>query len=412
MLVQTLKKIANQTSFQLIGKVISSIVTLFSLALITNNYGAEGTGLYTLILTYLSFFYLAADMGFNAYALPLLKEGNVLFSKILGFRIFLGIILTFIAVIGAVFVPDRTGGFFTGVLFGAISILGSATFVTSNLLFQKYLRYDLSVLTASITTILSGLLIWIMVANKFSISTLLVNTSICWLICALISLVFARRFAAIEASVDFTFIKNSFAKIWPISATLLLNVFYFRIDSFLINYFHSLSAVGIYNFAYQFFQTALVLPTFIMNALYPILLENEKKSAVQNKILIYKAFVIMICIGVAGTIVTWVVSPVLISQIAFKGGFQDSIYTLQVLGLSFPAFFGSAVLMWSLVTLNLNQKMFLVYLIGLVFNIIFNLIFIPAYSVIAAAWVTVGSEYMILIMQLFIVLRYYNRRNP
>lgn len=408
MTVGSLRKIANQTGFQLAGKVLSSLVTLFSLSLITNHYGTEGTGVYTLVLTYISFFYLAADLGLNAYALALLNREEELFSKILGFRLLLAVLLVVIAIFLTFFIHDPSGMFFGAVLFGVVSIIGNAVFTSTNLIFQKHFRYDLSVTASSVTTLLSGVLLWIMVRYNYSVSELLLVTTFCWLLCAFFGLVLVKRFLPLKVELSYFFIRDTLIKIWPISTTLLLNVFYFRVDAFLLNYYRTLSEVGIYNFAYQFFQTALVLPTFIMNALYPLLLEKELNSPTETKRYIIKSFSLMVGIGFVGSVVTYLVSPLLIPLVAYEGGFNVSVEILQVLGLSFPAFFGSAVLMWGLVTLRLNKTMFLIYLVGLLLNIILNNLFIPNYSYYGAAWVTVSCEYIILLLQIFFVMKYYS----
>ena len=101
--MSTVKKIASQTGFQLAGKIISSLTTLFSLSLITTYYGVEETGIYTLVLTYLAFFYLVADLGINAYILPFLEKTNSLFAKVLGFRLLLSVVVIVIAVLGSFF---------------------------------------------------------------------------------------------------------------------------------------------------------------------------------------------------------------------------------------------------------------------------------------------------------------------
>jgi len=45
------------------------------------------------------------------------------------------------------------------------------------------------------------------------------------------------------------------------------------------------------------------------------------------------------------------------------------------------------------------KSMFAIYLIGLIANISLNFMFIPTYSFIAASWITVISEYLILTLQ-------------
>src|SRR5581483_6053732 len=99
--MDSLKKVSQQTLWQLIGKAITSISTIFILAAVTRHYGEEGTGIFTLALTYLAFFYLAEDFGFNAYVLPELlgEDTEIEWRKLLGLRIVWAIFLVTLSII-------------------------------------------------------------------------------------------------------------------------------------------------------------------------------------------------------------------------------------------------------------------------------------------------------------------------
>jgi O-antigen/teichoic acid export membrane protein len=144
-----------------------------------------------------------------------------------------------------------------------------------------------------------------------------------------------------------------------------------------------------------------------MNALYPLFIKAHQKSEKALLPFMLKSGLIMGSIGLFGTVITYALSPFLIRLVAGDLGFEGSIETLRILSFSFPAFFLSAVLMWGLVTLHLNKRMLAIYLIGLVTNFTLNFIYIPQYSYIAASWVTVFCEYLILLLQLVILIRYF-----
>ncbi|MBI2022354.1 hypothetical protein HYS97_00680, partial [Candidatus Daviesbacteria bacterium] len=74
--MEKIKQIFAQSFWQVLGKAFSSISTLLVLGVISRSYGESGTGVYSLTITYLSFFFLAADLGLNAYFLPRLSESR------------------------------------------------------------------------------------------------------------------------------------------------------------------------------------------------------------------------------------------------------------------------------------------------------------------------------------------------
>ena len=389
-----LVKISKQTIFQLLGKVITSVATFIMLGLIARNFGEDGTGTFTLALTYLSIFYLLSDFGFNAH---ILKQQDMQWQKLLGTRIVWSIILIGISLALLPFWSFATPSFSQSVLIGSLAIMGSAVFVTSNLIFQSKLRYDFSVLASSTGTLIGLAVFLYFISLGLPISVMVLPHMISWIIIALTSLILVKRLTSkLTPLYDFSSSLKLLKDSWPIAATLALNVVYFRVDSFLLAYFRNISDVGIYNIAFSIFQTALVFPAFIMNAYYPMMLKSLKQIRVIG--------LILLVIAGLGSLLTFLLAPLLVS-ILTGGGFEGSVESLQILSLGFPAFFLSSLMLWILVTKNRYKVMLAIYGIGLLVNIVLNLIYIPSGSFIAASWITVLCEYLILTLQVVSLIR-------
>ena len=395
-----INKIFQQTFWQILGKIVTSLSTFIILGLVTRNYGQEGTGVFTLALTYLAIFYLFGDFGFNAHVLRRVKslESRVKdeWRKLLGTRILWSVVLVVLAVGLLPFWPFATPEFSAAVLFGSLAIIGSSIFVTCNLIFQSELRYDLSVIASSIGTLVGLIAVVFLSVFYYPIHFLLLAHLISWVTIALVAAVLIRKFLRDTLPIiDLQYAKDLFRQSWPVAATLSLNVLYFRVDSFMIAYFKSLSDAGIYNVAYSVFQTALVLPTFIMNAYYPMMLKTFHG--------LKRVLLGLLGLSLLGTVLTLIFSPLFI-KILTGGGFSGSSESLQVLSLGFPAYFVSSLLMWILIAKGKYKIMFLLYMLGLIFNLTLNLLYIPQYSYFAASWITVISEYFILAMQVVVLV--------
>lgn len=400
-------KIFHQTSWQVLGKAATSLSTVVILSLITRNFGEIGTGIFTLSLTYLAFFTLAVDLGINAYLLSRFTETEEqIFKRCLGLRMFLAAFLTMVALAGINFWPQSQFLFKQLVFLGAVfAIFEPAIFITTNLVFQKHLAYQLSVRATILGSAVTLLGVILVSSKGLGLIYLMFAYILGWIVMATVSLISVRKFITNLSPVfDLQFMKEVFIKSWPISLTLLLNVVYFRLDSFLLSFLRPISEVGIYNLAYQIFQTILVLPTFIMNSFYPLML----LSFSQDKLKFIKELKLsirtMIVLGLLASLVTFFLSPVIISIITGGKGFVGSSYSLQILALGFPAFFISSVLMWTFVTLKKYKLMLVIYLAGLIFNFLANYLFIPKYSYIASSYITGISEYLILLLQLTILI--------
>ncbi|MBU1031453.1 flippase [Patescibacteria group bacterium] len=394
--MQTVKKISEQTLWQVLGKIITSLSTFIILGLVARNYGKEGTGIFTLALAYLAIFYLLADFGFNAHVLRNKAKTKSEWQKLLGTRLVWSAVLVILAVGLLPLWPFATAGFTMAVVFGSLAIIAYSVFVTCNLIFQKKLIYNLSVLASGIGTLV-GLAVFIfLVAFRYSVPVLIFAHLVGYIAISVSAIFLVRKFLdKISPIFSMTYTKELFNKSWPIAATLSLNVLYFRVDAFMVAYFKSSSDVGIYNVAYSVFQAVLVLPTFIMNAYYPLMLKSLGRIKVVAAGLFGLAFL--------GTGFAFLFSPIII-EILTGGGFDGSIYALRVLSLGFPAYFISALLMWVFITKGRYQKLLLVYAFGLLVNVVLNFIYIPQYSYLAASWTTVISEYLILLLQVVILI--------
>jgi O-antigen/teichoic acid export membrane protein len=398
--VRSFTKIFQQTFWQILGKVVTSLSTFIILGLVTRNYGQAGTGVFTLALTYLGIFYLLADFGFNAHILRRAKEPagqriGIEWQKLLGTRLIWSAMLTVVAVGLLPFWPFSSAEFMQSVAFGSLAIIASGVFVTSNLVFQGALRYELSAIATVVGTVVSLALFLFFTVARFPVTFLPTAHLIGWIVIALAALRLVRKLSsAVIPIYDLRYTINLFKQSWPVAATLALNVIYFRADAFMIAYFKSASDVGIYNVAYSVFQSALVLPTFIMNAYYPMMLKSFKGIRV---VLFGLAGLSLLGIGV-----TFILAPLIIN-ILTGGGFDGSIESLRILSLGFPAYFLSSLMMWILIARGRYKLMLLLYMSGLVVNLILNLIYIPQYSFLAASWITVISEYLILILQIMVL---------
>lgn len=398
------KKVSTQTLWQVLGKIITSVSTLIILGLITRNFGTSGTGVYTLALTYLSFFYLACDLGLNAYLLPTIIEDKKTWNKLLGLRIMWGIFLTVLSFSILPFLPFNSTILSNMVYLGSLTILLNAIYITANAYFQSRLRYDLSTLILGATTLISFVGIYSLGTLVSKIDYLILPHLVGWTAAAILSLILIKRLTSlIKPIFDKKFITQTYLNVWPLALTLILNTLYFRADSFILASFRSFSEVGMYNLPYQLFQSALIIPTFITNAYYPLMIVNLKKNRLKFIKELDMMLYFMLGLSILGGILTWFLAPLIIQLLA-GSTISSSVSALRILSLSYPAFFISSVLMWLLVSMKRQKSILLIYSIGLILNIFLNYLFIPQYSFIASTWITVVCEYLILILEIFLTI--------
>lgn len=405
--MQKIKKIIQQTSWQVVFKIVTTLGGFVILGIVSRIYGEAGLGNFTLALTYLAFFYVLADFGFNGYILGRLQELNfsLEWRKLLGVRIIWGVFLTILAaVLPLIFAPNLID-FKLAVLFGSLTIFLNSMFFSAQALIQVKLKYEFSAWPVFLSAPAGVLLIYYLSNLGAPIFLLTGGYVLSWVIYMVLAFFLIRTIIKNFSPIfDKTYAKELFTKSFPLSATLFLNVIYFRADAFMLSFYKGSAEVGIYNLAYQVFQSILVLPAFMMNSFYPMMLQTLK-----NKI---ERFSYQIKIAALGLLVLSLILLFIVYGLSFMviklitgSGFAGSVQSLQILSLGFPAYFLSALLMWVMVAKKMYTKLLVVYGIGLIVNIIANLIFIPQHGYMASSWITGISEYFILALQAVILLK-------
>lgn len=414
--MRTLLKVSQQTLWQIVGKAATSLSTVVILGLVSRSFKETGTGVFTLALTYLGIFNLLVDFGINAHLLPRFIAGNFTkeWKSLLGFRLTLAFILVVLAsmivnsdFLGIKLWPSQDVVFKLSVMFGLVAIVEYSIFTTASAIFQSRLRYEFPTIITIAGSLVTLGAVTLVVKKNLPLPDLMIGYSAGWVLSGLLAIFFARRFIKdLRPQFDLGYALRTVKEAWPISLALVSNLVYFRLDSFILASVKSFSEVGVYNLSYQIFQSALVVPTFIMNSFFPIMIKRyfEDKTGFRSDI--KKALLIMLGISLFATALLQILSPFVVRIVAGDRGFGESANLLKILSLSFPAFFLTSVFMWVLVVFKSYKIMLAIYLTGLIFNAMLNFILIPRFSYFAATWTTVISEYLILILQAVILRRF------
>src|SRR3989304_6861490 len=94
-------KIAANALVQIVGRGITAGVTFLVTILVARQFGVDGYGEFTKIMTYVALFYLISDFGFNAVILKQMtekqEEAGEAFRNLLGLRLFGALFLIFLA---------------------------------------------------------------------------------------------------------------------------------------------------------------------------------------------------------------------------------------------------------------------------------------------------------------------------
>jgi O-antigen/teichoic acid export membrane protein len=401
----TFISIASNTFAQILGKVATAGTTLLITILIARAFGAQGYGDFTKIITYVALFFLFADFGLNAIYLQHEKEQD--WNVLLGVRLVGSMLLMFLAIAVLSFLPQSSTDGFTGLVrLGIIlyspTIIFQALLTTANAYFQKQLRYSFSTIAVGVGSVVSLILIWI-AAGVFTSAAGTIGSVIALMVgsivTAVLALVFVRRLKqSLSPSFNRPMARSLLIAAVPLGATLIFNVVYFRIDSLIMTLTRTTAEVGIYGLAYKFFELPLVVPTFFMNSVFALMVRNANQTRIFKK-----SFWILFPSSMVFTIVLWATAPLLPF---IKQDFSASVPVLRVLSLSLPFFFLTSLTMWTIIALKKQTALLFIYGVSMVMTVLAYVIFIPTYGMMAAAWITVLSEGIVLVVSSLFLFRY------
>lgn len=422
----TVKKVAANTVYQIIGKVISLLITVLATILVTRAYGREGYGEFSLMQTWPALFFVIVDFGLNAIATRELSKDRSKIAAYLGnillFRIVFSLVL--IGLLGLVvnFAPafaEYSSALKVGIFLSLFLLLTQALFTTTNIIFQVDLRYDLST-------------IGYLVGYGFILASILglayFKAPVMWVSFAYVlggvvtfalNAVFLKNMGvSLKPSYDPVLMKSLFYNSLPLGLMFVFSQVSFKADSIMLSVLPvpksmnltGTEAVAIYNLPYKVFEVALVVPTFFMNSVYPIMIRHMQESRQKLLDTLQKSLLALTVVGLLGSILGFVFAKPVIFLL---GGaeFGQSVLVLQILMSGLLLYFLTQPISWLIVTLNKQNYLPWIYLVSAVFNVVANYFFIPIHSVYASAVITHVSELIILILLTLFAIRAWNRSN-
>jgi len=161
--------------------------------------------------------------------------------------------------------------------------------------------------------------------------------------------------------------------------------------------YSNLQAVGIYGLAYKFFDVGLVLPTYLMNAAFPIFVRTQRNDKDRLKHLAKKLGLSLVGISLLLSVIGFFLSPWVLSFFSSGSDLDGSILSLRILLFGLPVFYLSALLIWLAVAMEKQKQLVLVYFISALTNLVLNLWLVSNFGFIASAWITILSEIIIVL---------------
>lgn len=412
--MSTIQKVAFNTLSQSIGKIIFLIISLVITAILTRYLGPRVYGFYALITVYLALATRFYDFGISSIgsreiAKHPTKAPQIL-SNVFSLRLVFGI-LTFLAVILISFLTYRGDEFL--ILRNAIFI-AAFTIIVNNLtsswitIFLAKLKMGYAAFAEAVNRF--AVLIGILIAVKLNLGFLVIISIVVFgnLIYFLLVSLFAKNLFRIKIFLARDQWRKLWKDSWPLGLYLIAGLLLFRIDSILISYLRPPEEVGYYGAAFKVLEVVFNFAVFFSVSVFPIIvyrIQINDQEGIQRILRRSLSFILFISLPII--LVIFFLAKEIINLIA-GSEFLVAVPALKILTLA-VAFGFFNVLFGYLMTAKNKQNIALnIAVFGLILNIILNIIFIPQYGFIAAAYTTLLAQFIEFILSGFFMIKFYS----
>ncbi len=376
---------------QILGKGIGFFYTIF----VARTLGVVDFGLYSVALAFFSLFSTLAEFGFNRYlvrevALDDSRTSQLLFN-ISTLRI---LIAAFFYILMSVFLyatdPDKIRVGLT--VLATLAVFPVAIAQTLDGVFVAIQKLQFSAIALVFLNISTALIGAFLLMNGFGPFGVVLALILGQLVYAgvLLYLYKKQKLKVITSPKPAAFKKIVYGSL-PYGIIGILGLIYFRIDTVLLSYLRGNFETGIYTAGYKFLDAVIFIPTVFALTMFPTMAKLHETDKMQMKGLLFKSTLVLGVISVFFSLGYIMILPFVIN--IFLPNYSPAISVVKVLALSIPFIFMSTPGSQLILSSNRYLKgVVTISIFTVLFNIVANLIFIPLYGFMAAAWITVASD--------------------
>lgn len=384
---------------------------------VQNLVGAEEYGLYFSLFNFSLLLNILLDLGITNYNNRNIAQNNQLLSKslsnIVGLRFILAIVYAVATIIAALFVGYESRQFQI-LLFLILNqfIASFILYLRSNLSGLHYFKTDsiVSVLDRLLMIIICSVLLWSnFVQSSFRIEWFVYAQTGSYLITLLItSLIVYRKTDFLKLNFDTTYFIVTLKKSYPFAVLALLMMFYYRIDSVMLERMlpDGKEQAGIYAQGFRILDAVSMFAFLFASLLLPMFSKMIKqKESIHNLTLFSFLLLIVPTIGISFSAYFYRVEIVelLYHQHVHSSSSILGVLMLGFIGVSVTYIFGT------LLTASGNLRhLNIVAICGVVLNISLNLILIPKYYALGSAIASLITQWLTALAQIIIAKDLFN----
>ena len=389
---------------QVVGRLLNLLLGVVATAVLARKLGTAGFGEWSTILLIPGLLGNLNNLGFLQVAVrrAAAEQDSRWLGALVSIRIALSVPTTLMSILVVALVASGTEMLVAGIIVALQGLLAGAAALTS--VFQVQVRNDLPILTMTINSVLwTAAIILIASAGGELVAYAVALTAIAAVTTSMEALIAIRR---IRVPVRGT------RRLWselvrtavPLSIGSLLILAYAKIDGLIVYTISGSSAAGLYGSVCRIVEQAGFVPLSLVITLMPIVSRLYPSRVGDARRLLQFALDVLAMFSLPALGFTLVASRPLM-ELIYGPHFVAASTALPILMGAFVLICcGYALGVFTLV-LGLQSRFARYALAALCVNVALNLVFVPPYGYLAAAWVTLVTEALIMVLTGRAVLR-------
>ncbi len=386
------------TSWNFVGKIFSLFISFFVSIYVVRYLGPHDYGLMSYILSFVGLFSFVAALGVDSVLLRELTKYPEKQNELFGSALFLKLAGSIIAICLIIFFLQFTNNdFYTNLLIIASSL--SFIFQSFQIIFFHFQAKAISKIptlaSVLIGLILSGLKILFVILKLkvvFFLGIFILEPilyAISYIILYKMQGLSIKNWA-FNRSLAVALLKDS----WPLMLASAFAFVYSRIDQIMIKNMMDSTAVGLYDVGVRLSEVWYLIPAIIVSSIFPAIINAKKTDELVYQRRLARLYTLVIYISFFIILPLYFFSGLAI-KILYGVQFLGAISVLKIYVWSGLAMAIGTVVNQFLLVENLTRISLYINCLGMLINILLNLILIPRIGINGAALATLISYSLI-----------------
>ena len=400
------RRVATDITIQILARVVNLILGIFVTLILVRGLGSASFGAWSAIFAVTQIVAGIGELGLGEIVVNRASadpEGERdWLGALLSLRLLLALPMMIASVVVVLLIlpagQERTAGVIIscGVLIGVPTAL--------NIVFQLRVRNDISMAIVTFNSVIWGVgvvAVALLSGGIIAFAAVFVGASA---MTAALTAVLALRITPVRL--------HGVRRLWRPILRIgvlagiggMLITLYVKVDQILVLNIAGSRQAGLYGAAYRLLEQIQFIPAAVMTTLFPLIARAYARRSDRTQTILQAAgeYLAMASLPVlAFTIVA--AQPIM--TLLFGDEFAEAAAALPILAGAFVSISFGYLVGNMVVVLELQRRFAFFAAIALVLNVALNLAFIPTYGFVAAAWITVLTEFTVMSLSMRMVLR-------